>query len=1204
MKKNGFRDGFLADILKDLKDQYGNEDNPKGKGKAKRDRMREGLPKENEKPDTVPAGKIIAQKESMTASSGFGFYPGDMILNTYRVESNPFVGGMGAVWRVHHIGWDVDLAMKRPRSEAFQTQAQKTNFIDECRHWMNLGLHPNIVSCYYVRELEGVPTIFSEWMEKGSLESHIKDGTLYEGSGEEVQERLLDIAIQFARGLRYAHENDLIHQDVKPDNLLLGDGWTAKVSDFGLAKARTMLTFLDGTATVPEIDSDATMVSPGGGRTPAYCSPEQAAAQLLTKRTDIYSWAVSVLEMYLGAKPWAHGRELTGPLVGSVCRDYFEMCVDRPIPPALQELLEKCLRQDSDERPHDFGEVEAVLLTIYLAETGRDYPRRELGSASDTADSLNNRALSYLDLGEPEEAEKLWRQAAALDMNNVPARFNRALWQVRSGEQFDYQAVEQLKADRVTRESGAARELERVWKLAEPAFMPNGPQRECAFSSYKINKTKGWLRGENLVLMKTERSYRACRLDLKMGNSEEMDLDAAWRGEFGQLTDLDLHPDGEQAALLGAEGKLGIYHLGRRSFIKIQTIPELKDHVLSKNAETLACRYSKDGSILAVYELDYNSAPYFWTMLLDSDTLTVREVLPMAPDSMPEKGGVLLHGRRKGGGHFLQRVEPDGSSDIVYKFPRAAQRIGEVPDLNTGDTLLLYRLADKSCFWLDSSMNTLPITDHERYINRMQGWDICADSGSRKVWYMVQSTSREDPVRIGICDMETREPLGTRAFPFDRTAGIIPDPAHGRIVLWGYPCEVIYKKTHDRFQYQVCSLPRRPEPDGLSYRLSRIADLEQRNAEKERLAKLLERFRFMEAAGRRADALECFRSAFAIPGFHGGAEAAEMEDALVRWAKKTALTSVQSLGVIPAVPDFSVFSEERMTTCAGGRLIAMSVESTNRYGNAVRVFTREGKALHGLKPPSDSDRCFIRGDRVLALPSGFSFDLDGRTLRNADTDPWNPSNLFDVDPSGKKALFGKYGALNSYYLYERKLETGETTRLISWSVHAAPVYLADGSILTEGRDQDERLVRLDAETGRVLRSYELDHGWTLDRPVVWQFITDQSRRRFGVLIRDYSSNERYVTMIFDMDKGLLCKWQGEETVSYIGECYALRKMNYHDLEFWDLETGQPIHTDRSERHIRRFYTRPDGREFYVVRSRAGGEETEAFRLEFDYELEC
>ena len=93
-------------------------------------------------------------------------------------------------------------------------------------------------------------------------ESHIKDGTLYDGTKAEVQKRLLDIAIQFGRGLHYAHENNLIHQDVKPDNLLLDGDWTAKVSDFGLAKARSFLTFLDGTATEPEIDENATMFSP------------------------------------------------------------------------------------------------------------------------------------------------------------------------------------------------------------------------------------------------------------------------------------------------------------------------------------------------------------------------------------------------------------------------------------------------------------------------------------------------------------------------------------------------------------------------------------------------------------------------------------------------------------------------------------------------------------------------------------------------------------------------------------------------------------------------------------------------------------------------------------------------------------------------------------------------------------------------------
>ena len=95
MKKNGFRDGFLADILKDLKDQYGNEDNSKGKGRHKHGHKREGLPKENEKPDTVPAGMIIAQKESMTASSGFGFYLLSVITDNRDYRRKSVIGNLG-----------------------------------------------------------------------------------------------------------------------------------------------------------------------------------------------------------------------------------------------------------------------------------------------------------------------------------------------------------------------------------------------------------------------------------------------------------------------------------------------------------------------------------------------------------------------------------------------------------------------------------------------------------------------------------------------------------------------------------------------------------------------------------------------------------------------------------------------------------------------------------------------------------------------------------------------------------------------------------------------------------------------------------------------------------------------------------------------------------------------------------------------------
>lgn len=462
----GIGTGFMADMLRDLQEQYGINKKPKGKGKRGKDLKKPSEPagkpegatampsgqdakgavtpaeqdaKGGERKNGAAEGEAVPGINMMNVTDEVNPRPGNMLLGIYRVESDAVKGGMGAVWRVHHTGWDVDLAMKRPRPEAFRTDEQKQGFIDECNNWINLGLHPNVVACYYVREIGGVPTIFSEWMAKGSLENRIKDRTLYNGTREEVRERLLDIAIQFARGLHYAHENDLIHQDVKPDNLLLTEDWTAKVSDFGLAKARTMLTFLDGMATEADFDTDATMVSPGGGITPAYCSPEQAAAQLLTRRTDLYSWAVSVLEMYLGDKPWAHGRDITGPLVGIACRDYFDMCVERPIPKALQELLARCLQMDPEDRPKDFTVVEGELHKIYKTETGADYLRPAPKAARDAADSLNNYAVSFLDIGKEAEAEELLTKIA--EQRHFEGTINLALYKWRIGAYTDLDVV-------------------------------------------------------------------------------------------------------------------------------------------------------------------------------------------------------------------------------------------------------------------------------------------------------------------------------------------------------------------------------------------------------------------------------------------------------------------------------------------------------------------------------------------------------------------------------------------------------------------------------------------------------------------------------------------------------------------------------------------------------------------------------------------
>ena len=369
--------------------------------------------------------RTAREQEASGAASSARFEKGSLLLDTYRIESEPKHGGMGSVWRVRHTGWNADLAMKRPKAELFVTEADKRSFIDECRNWINLGLHPNIVSCYYVREIEGAPAIFSEWMENGDLEHHIKDGTLYEGSGGELQARLLDIAIQYARGLHYAHENGLIHQDVKPANLLLAKDWQAKAADFGLANARAQLTVLEGEPTL--MDGGETMRADAGFYTPAYCSMEQMDGKQLTRRTDIYSWAVSVMEMYAGSRPWANG-----VVAGTGCRGY--MAESRiPVPEALRELLAECMGIRPEERPHDFAAIEKRLLEIYRDVTGEAYPRPEPEAAPDTADSLNNTALTYLDLGMPEKAEECWEQALDQQPDHPASVYNQGLYRWRRG---------------------------------------------------------------------------------------------------------------------------------------------------------------------------------------------------------------------------------------------------------------------------------------------------------------------------------------------------------------------------------------------------------------------------------------------------------------------------------------------------------------------------------------------------------------------------------------------------------------------------------------------------------------------------------------------------------------------------------------------------------------------------------------------------
>jgi WD40 repeat protein len=289
-----------------------------------------------------------------------------------------------------------------------------------------------------VRELGGVPRVFSEYAGAGTLDDWIRSEHLYKGEQKEVLLRILDIAIQFAWGLHYAHEykhnnenKGIVHQDVKPLNLLVMKDEpmpTVKVTDFGLVRARA-LPEGELSAGKDRNEQGTIIVAQSGGMTLAYCSPEQAAGQPLTRRTDVWSWGLSVLTMFTGEVTWAQENVATGPLALQILEQFLEHNGEEKkipvMPKGVAELLRQCFNKNPDDRPHSMQDCAAALIEIYQSENdGKPYPRIEPKAAELKASALNNRGVSYFDLGKEEEARKCWEEAIKEDLQHLEATAN------------------------------------------------------------------------------------------------------------------------------------------------------------------------------------------------------------------------------------------------------------------------------------------------------------------------------------------------------------------------------------------------------------------------------------------------------------------------------------------------------------------------------------------------------------------------------------------------------------------------------------------------------------------------------------------------------------------------------------------------------------------------------------------------------------
>ncbi|MEU3560686.1 protein kinase [Kitasatospora sp. NPDC006786] len=359
---------------------------------------------------------------------------GDVVLDLYEVLDVVRTGGMGLVHRVRHRGWEIDLAVKTPRQALVRSLDAIRDFAREAEVWVGLGLHPHIANCVYVRTVDGVPRVFAEWADGGSLAEAVRSRSLYRN---DPLGSLLDVAIQSAWGLDHAHATGVVHQDVKPANVMLTRDGTVKVTDFGMARAHM--------ATGEGAGDSAAFVS-RGGLTPAYCSPEQARSPGgLTTATDVWSWAVTVFEMFLGRPPVADGTE-----AGAAFADFARVGAPdalAPLPAEVADLLRECFAEDPATRPDRLGPLAERLVRVHEQEIG-PYPRRAPAAATLLADGLSNHALSMLDLGRRDSAEELWARALRADPHHPHARYNRGLHRWRTGVITDAELVDELESVR------------------------------------------------------------------------------------------------------------------------------------------------------------------------------------------------------------------------------------------------------------------------------------------------------------------------------------------------------------------------------------------------------------------------------------------------------------------------------------------------------------------------------------------------------------------------------------------------------------------------------------------------------------------------------------------------------------------------------------------------------------------------------------
>ena len=282
-------------------------------------------------------------------------------LAHYEITAHLGSGGFGDVYQATDTKLGRSVAIKL-LPEAFAYDAERVaRFEREARLLASLN-HPNIAAIYGIEESDGRKFLVMELVGGETLAELIKRGPI-------PIDESLRITKYIAEAAETAHENGVIHRDLKPTNIKIAPDGTVKVLDFGLAKAFAIdggspLPGGEGFSQSPTLSMAATNAGVILG-TAAYMSPEQAAGKPVDKRADVWSLGVILWEMLTGQ------RLFDGETVSHTLADVLRAEIDfnklpSNTPPAIRDLLRRCLDRDTKNRLRDIGEAR-VVIQKYLA---------------------------------------------------------------------------------------------------------------------------------------------------------------------------------------------------------------------------------------------------------------------------------------------------------------------------------------------------------------------------------------------------------------------------------------------------------------------------------------------------------------------------------------------------------------------------------------------------------------------------------------------------------------------------------------------------------------------------------------------------------------------------------------------------------------------------------------------------------------------